>query len=583
MSLPLKQYWDLLYDYLKPQQRRVAVLTALLLLSTALPLLGPQILRAFIDDATAGASMHRLLALAVTFIAVALATQAIAVLIAWVGETVGWHATNLLRGDLALHCLTLDMPFHNTHAPGELIERIDGDVTALAILFSRLVIGIVGSLLLLLGVLILLFHEDVRVGMAMLGFVAVLLLALARFREVAVPHVLAERQASAELFGFVEERLAGVEDIRANGGGAYVMRRYVEVMRALFFRKRRASVMSSGLFVLTAGLFAVGTALMLGMGAWLYRAGAVTIGTVFLFFQYTQALRRPIEMVADQLREFQRAGAGAGRIHELLQVRRTIHDGHGAPLADGPLALAFDGVSFGYGDDEAVLTDISFTLAPGRVLGLLGRTGSGKTTLTRLLFRLWEPTSGSIRLGGVDLRDLRLAELRRRVGIVTQDVQLFQASVRDNLSFFDPQVTDEQIARVLALLGLDGWLRTLPDGLETPLGPAGTGLSAGESQLLAFARVFLQDPGLVVLDEASSRLDPASERLIERAVDRLIEGRTTIVIAHRLSTVQRADEILVLDHGRVHEHGERMVLAADPRSRFAALLRTGLHEVEVPA
>jgi ABC-type multidrug transport system fused ATPase/permease subunit len=224
------------------------------------------------------------------------------------------------------------------------------------------------------------------------------------------------------------------------------------------------------------------------------------------------------------------------------------------------------------------LRDISFSLPPGRLLGLLGRTGSGKTTLARLLFRLYEPTSGSIHLGGIDIRDLSVSGLRRGVGLITQDVQLFQASIRDNLALFNPRVDDARIEYSLRELGLWEWALRLPAGLDTPLGTAGQGLSAGEAQLLAFARVFLKDPGLVLLDEASSRLDPATEALLERAIDRLLRGRTAIVIAHRLRTVQRADDILILEHGRIAELGERAALAADSGSRFAQLLHTGLEE-----
>jgi ABC-type multidrug transport system fused ATPase/permease subunit len=213
------------------------------------------------------------------------------------------------------------------------------------------------------------------------------------------------------------------------------------------------------------------------------------------------------------------------------------------------------------------------------VLGLLGRTGSGKTTLTRLLFRLYDLSSGAIHLGGVDLRVARLHELRERVGIVTQDVQLFQASIRDNLTLFDRSIADERIMAMLEQLELAGWVSSLKHGLDTELGPGGGGLSAGEAQLLAFARVFLQDPGLVILDEASSRLDPATERLIERAVDRLLAGRTGIIIAHRLATVQRADEIMILEHGQIIEHGPRELLANVPDSRFATLLRAGMKEL----
>jgi ABC-type multidrug transport system fused ATPase/permease subunit len=215
------------------------------------------------------------------------------------------------------------------------------------------------------------------------------------------------------------------------------------------------------------------------------------------------------------------------------------------------------------------------------VLGLLGRTGSGKSTITRLFFRLYDPTSGVVRLGGEDLRDVALDQVRRSVGMVTQEVQLFQASVRDNLTFFDSSISDGRILEALEVLGLDDWYASLEQGLDTRLAGGGRGLSAGEAQLLAFTRVFLKDPGLVILDEASSRLDPVTEQLIERAIDRLLYQRTAIIIAHRLATVQRAHKILILHDGRVAEYGDRVALLANPDSRFSQLLRTGMEKVLV--
>jgi ABC-type multidrug transport system fused ATPase/permease subunit len=579
MNIPLRQYWDLLATYLRPQRGRVALLTVLLLTSTALPLLNPLLLRSFIDTAVDGGAMRTLVWLAALFIGVALVTQAIQVATTYVSEQVGWRATNALRADLALHALGLDMPFHNSHTPGEMIERIDGDVTALTNFFSQFVIRVLGSALMLLGVIVLLVIENRWVGTVFCLFTLLSLVVLGRVRNIGVPRATAERQANADLFGFIEERLAGVEDIRTNGGGHYVMRRLHENGRGLYAAAQQAQQTGAVMWMTTTSLFTLGTVLVLAMGAYMYHQGQITIGTVYLFFQYMQMLRRPLELIADQLKEFQRASAGVGRVHELKGLRSDIPDGAGLPLPAGPLAVELDDLSFGYGEKEPVVAGLSFKVAPGRVLGVLGRTGSGKTTLTRLLLRLYDPAGGAIRLSGVDVRDARLAELRHRVGIVTQDVQLFQASVRDNLTLFDPSISDERIMAVLADLGLLDWFFALPQGLDTELASGGAGLSAGEGQLLAFARVFLRDPGLVILDEASSRLDPATERLTERAVDRLLARRTGIVIAHRLGTVQRADEILILEDGRIREHGARESLARDPASRFAGLLRTGLEEV----
>jgi ATP-binding cassette subfamily B protein len=223
-----------------------------------------------------------------------------------------------------------------------------------------------------------------------------------------------------------------------------------------------------------------------------------------------------------------------------------------------------------------VLQGLSFALEPGKVLGLLGRTGSGKTTMARLIFRLHDAESGVVRLGGVDVRDAMLGELRERVALVTQDVQLFQATVRDNITFFDAKIPDGRIREVIEALELADWYNALPGGLDTKLETGGRSLSAGEAQLLAFTRVFLRNPGLVILDEASSRLDPATEHLVERAIDRLLADRTAIVIAHRLGTVDRADDIMILDEGRATEHGNRLELLADPTSRFSELQKTGL-------
>jgi ATP-binding cassette subfamily B protein len=245
-------------------------------------------------------------------------------------------------------------------------------------------------------------------------------------------------------------------------------------------------------------------------------------------------------------------------------------------------------VSFAYDDGAAVLRDLSFSLEPGETLGLLGRTGSGKTTLTRLIARLYDPTSGAVRLDGQDIRAARMDELRRHVGVVTQDVQLFRADIRENLTLFDPDIPDARLLQTLEDLGLGPWFARQPRGLDTVLEAGAGQLSAGEAQLLAFARVFLKDPGLVLLDEASSRLDPATEQLIERSLARLLgrdrtaggetRPRTAIIVAHRLATVRRVDRIMILDQGRIVEQGPRAALAADPGSRFAQLLRTGLEE-----
>ncbi len=583
-------YVELFRRYVVPQWRRTALLGVLILASIGLELVGPQLLRSFIDGAIGGAALDTLAQVALAFVGVALVTQLLRAWSQYVGEDLGWTATNALRADLALHCLRLDLTFHKARTAGELIERIDGDVTALATFFSRFVVNVLGNLLLLLGVLVVVAREDLRAGLALTLFaVAAVFLMAGPLRTFAVKYWGRVREVSAQMFGFLGERLAGTEDIRSSGAETHVMNGLALHHRAWLAARRQAVYAGTILWSMTIVIFAAGNAVAFGVGAYLWSLGVITLGTVYLLFHYTEMLRRPIEQLRRELEDMQRAVASVGRVTELLRTESRLPEGRGAPIPTGALAVELDAVSFAYESsgterDDLVLRDVSVRLAPGEVLGVLGRTGSGKTTLARLLLRFYDPTAGVVRLGGVDLRDAKLDDVRTRATLVSQDVQLFHANVRENVTFFDPTIDDERITAVLERIGLGGWLRALPrtsgrDGLDTEM--LAGGLSAGEAQLLAFARVFLRDVGLVILDEASSRLDPATERHIERAIDALLADRTGVVIAHRLATVQRCDRILILEEGRIVEQGRRAELAQDPSSRFAELLRTGLEQVLV--
>ena len=576
------QYSGLLRRYLGPQLPFVLTLGVLLFLSLGLQLTLPQIVRYFIDEAQKGAAVGALAATAGSFIAIAVIQQLVQVFATYFSERVGWTATNNIREDLAAHALSLDMSYHNDRTPGEMIERVDGDPNELGTFFSLFIFEMLGSLLLLIGILVLLLREDWRAGLALTAFVSVGMLMLTSLRNIAVPYWKANRAASADSFGFLEERLSGTEDIRSNDAKPYVMRRFHELMRSWYDKALKAGIMSSVMFSTTMFMFGAGSAISLSLGAYLYFDDLITLGTVYLIFHYTQMLVMPINRFTQQLDSFQRASAAISRITELDAVRKTVLD---PPAEDQvelpvgePLSVQFDGVTFAYGEDP-VLSNVGLHIEPGRVLGLLGRTGSGKTTMTRLLFRLYDPTAGVVRVGGQDIRRMPVEQLRRHISMVTQDVRLFHGTVRDNLTFFDESIPDERLVEVIDELHMRPWLDSLPDGLDTRLLSEGGGLSAGEAQLLAFARVFLKGSGVLILDEASSRLDRSTEQMIERAVDRLVRDRTVIVIAHHLATVRRCDEIAILENGRLVEHGERERLAADDSTRFHRLLQTGLEEV----
>ncbi|WP_053372801.1 ABC transporter ATP-binding protein [Paenibacillus sp. FJAT-27812] len=574
----LSHYKLMLSRYLLPRKKSLFALALLLFSSIGLQLINPQIIRYFIDTAQSDKALQPLYYAAALFIGFSLIQQLISVVATYVSENLAWRATNQLRGDLAEHCLKLDMSFHKSNTSGSIIERVDGDVNALANFFSSFIIHLAGNLLLMLGIIILLFRENALIGAGMLVFVVFAMLVIQWIRKFAVPVWAKWRQINAEFYGFIGEHLEGTEDTRANGATGFVMNRFYSLLRRMLPLRRKAFLGFSSMWITTIIVFALGNAMAFAISAYLWKAGSLSIGTVYLIFYYTELLAKPIEKIRTQFEDLQKADASLLRIRELLATKPRIEDGPGAKLPSGPLAVELDGVTFGY-DDYPTLEELQLHLKPGEVLGLLGRTGSGKTTLARLLLRFYDPQQGSIKLSGTDIKECKLMELRSRVALVTQNIEILQGSVRDNLTFYDESIADQDIILVLRELGLRSWYESLPEGLDTPLASGGGSLSAGEAQLLAFARVFLTNPGLVILDEASSRLDPLTEYRMEQAISKLLSDRSCIIIAHRLTTVQRADQIVILEQGRIVESGQRLKLASDPGSRFSQMLAAGLEEV----
>ena len=480
-----------------------------------------------------GAAQAALVRAALFFLVVSLAQRVLGLLANYCGMRVGWAASNALRIDLVAHTIQLDLSFHKAHPPGALIERLDGDVEVLADFFSSFAVDLVGNALLIAGILVVVTLESVELGVMLLFYCIVALAVLVRAQRLAPPHWRASRQCETEFYGYVGEMLTATEDIRSCGAAGHAVRRFLRYLRAWWPVELRGHLWGS-IWLATAVVSVIGGALARALAGPMALRGTMTLGTLYAIAHYMEMVTwGPIQGIQWRLQGLQHAQVSIGRVRELLSTQPAVAEGHFV-LPPGSVSIAFRDVGFAYPDAlapagdtdkdrsqafderslrrgvrESALQGLSFTLDAGQVLGLLGRTGSGKTTVARLLYRFYDPQEGRVEVNGVDLRQAETASLRARIGMVTQDVQLFRASLRDNLTFFDPNVPDQTLLDTLEALGLSPWLERLPQGLDTPI--AGGTLSAGEAQIVALARVFLQDPDLVILDEAASRLDPATE------------------------------------------------------------------------
>lgn len=578
---PATSRWRALAALLRPDAWRWVGLGALVAAGSGLILTGPLIVRRIVDLATAGTTSSQLAGLAVIFLIVAIASQLINMAVAWMATVTAWHTTNGIRINLARHVLGLSHAFHRQHTPGELIQRVDGDVTSVSDFMGRVIPRAAGALFTMVGMIGVLIVVDWRLALGALVYVFLAVAVVVRGRHRAVGESSDEMGSYARLYGGIEERLTASEDLRSNGAGAHAMWRFVEDSADTLGSAVRREKAFLRMWWGVDGSVAAGSVVSLIASAMLVSRGIITVGDAFLLFQYVLLLARPLEDMVDQLETVQKANGAMVRVIDLLAVEPDIRDDGTTLPPNGPLSIEFSDVAYDYGDDQIVLQSINLSFAAGRSVGIIGRTGSGKTTLSRLVLRLVEATSGTLRLGDVPIEEIPVAELRRRVALIPQEVELLSGSIRDNVTLFDETPTDKEVEVALHNAGLGA---LADDGIHRELGAGGAGLSAGEAQLLALARVWLRDPDIVVLDEATARVDPATESLLEDAVARLTLGRTTLIIAHRLSTLRYVDEIVVLDHGLVVEQGQRVDLADDIDSRYRHLLELAHDEVpdEVP-
>ena len=494
-------------------------------------------------------------------------------------QSVGQRLTARIRRDLFAHAMDLSLRFHDRMPVGKLLTRLTSDVDALAEVFGSGAVGVLGDLVTLTVIAVTMLLIEWRLGLLLLlSQVPVTLVVLwlqARYRKANYR----VREELSQLNADFQENLQGLDMVQMFRREAFNGSRFQRTGLAYREAVNGTILFDSSISAFLEWVSLGAVAIVLALGGWMVTSGAMGLGILTTFILYSQRLFDPLRQMAERFTQIQGGLTAVERIGELLEEPLEIRDHtladpgsiQDSPVETQPARLqvtpsargevVFEGVHFAYRPDEPILQNLSFRLAPGEHVALVGPTGSGKTTVIRLLCRLYEPQQGRILLDGRDIRSLSLPDLRRQLGVVLQDTFLFSGSVGDNLRL-DREIDDKQLREVCRDLGLSSLLGRLPQGLDTELRERGGNLSSGERQLLAVARVAIRNPNVLVMDEATAFMDPSTEATLQRDLDRLLERRTAVVIAHRLATVEAADRILVLRRGRLIEQGTHLQLRA---------------------
>ncbi len=546
-----------LVPLVRPQARLLLGGTLAMLVGIGAELAGPLALRHLIDAGLVGGSRHALYAsaalLAFLFACSGLAAWVQVVLLAKMGLAI---VTTLKRA-LFHHLLGLSMAYFDENSPGKLLARVESDTERLQALFSEVGVSLLRTLLLVLGMFVVMFATAWQIAAAVVALaVPVIFATVFFFRWM---HVLYRRVRAlyARISAFVSEFVQGVPVLRAFGYEVRAEARLAGLNQDKLVAERRAALLDYGFWGALSAVEVVAVILILWIAAGDTLGAAMTPGVFVLFLEYTRRAFRPLIAFSEQLGQVQRAFASADRVFEVLDTRSLTRDRPDArpKVPDDWKALRFEDVSFEYDGGTRALDGVSFTIGRGEKVALVGLSGGGKTTLTSLLLRFHDPTEGRIALDGDDIRAWRIAAWRSRLGLVLQDIHLFPGTVRENLCALAEDVPGEAVDRAVAVAGIQDLLGRLPGGYDEILHERGANLSMGERQLLCFARALAHDPDVLVLDEATSSVDPATERRLKDALDRLLRGRTALIVAHRLATVVGADRILVLHQGRLVEEG----------------------------
>jgi ATP-binding cassette subfamily B protein len=576
-----------LIELLRPYRGRTALMFVALLLATAASLAPPYLAGRAIDDGIRAGDLSALTVIVVLFVVAAIvtwvATYAQTYLVNWVGE----RALQDLRVKLFRHMQRLSVGFYSRNKAGVLISRMTNDVEALNQLVTDSVVTLFQSSLTLIGTAVILVLLDVKLALVTFLCFPILAVGSLAFRIASTGAYRLTREKIAWVTAYLQETLSGVRVVRAFGQEPRHEQRFAELNEDNREANMKTVYLNAAYFPSVELLSAVATAaILLYGGNQVVSGGGVTIGVLASFVFYLNSFFDPIQALSQLYTTYQAGMAALDKIFELLDEEPEIVDSPGAielPRVNGE--IRFDGVSFSYGsgEDAALALDgVDLTIPPGMTVALVGATGAGKSTFVKLVARFHDPTRGAVLVDGHDLRDVTERSLRSQLGMVPQEGFLFSGTIRDNIAFGRPDASAADVEEAASAVGAHEFISSLPSGYDTEVGERGGHLSAGQRQLVAFARAAVADPRILILDEATSNVDVHTEGRIEAGLRRLLAGRTAIVIAHRLSTIQGAGRIVVLDHGQVVEQGTHDELL-DADGAYARLYRDWAEQAESAA